>query len=136
MSKGAPAIVPPLADVDWVLAVSRTMGVSKSRAAAALEANSNDVDAACEAIIAGEHEEGADDAAVALTAQEKVAQLSSCCGVNLEVAITLILAVCSSRCIRWLRTRCSRPSSTWRPLRSTCCSGSSPVDLTAPLSRT
>lgn len=86
MSERAPPIVPPLAAVDWVLAVSKAMGVSQSRAAAALEANSNDVEAACEAIIAGKYEEGADATAVPLTAQQKVAQLSTCLGVDLKVA--------------------------------------------------
>jgi len=52
MKRSASAL-PPLEEVDWALAVSKIMRVSKRCAAAALEGNDGDVEAACDAITHG-----------------------------------------------------------------------------------
>ena len=99
--KRSASVLPPLEEVDWALAVSQIMHVSKRRAAAALEGNDGDVEAACEAITHGMYD-GQDaspqgettDVHARTTAappgqrlQGDVAALSRTCAVSLQVNV-------------------------------------------------
>ena len=97
MKRSAPDLP---AEVDWVLAVSRIMRVSKKRAAAALKGNDGDVEAACEAITHGMYD-GPDASPGETTSvhaptpaaplgqrlRADVAALSRSCAVSLQVNV-------------------------------------------------
>ena len=98
--KRSASVLPPVEEVDWALAVSQIMHVSKRRAAAALEGNDGDVEAACEAITHGMYDDP--DASPEETTnvhartsaappgqrlQGDVAALSRTCAVSLQVNV-------------------------------------------------